>query len=184
MLAPVEITPWYWAGFIVIVLILLALDLGVFHRRAHVVSMKEALSWTAVWVALALIFAGAIAWLRDKHEATQFFTGYFIELSLSMDNVFVIAVVFSYFRVPPGLPASCAVLGRGRRAVDARADDLGGSPAHQPLRVAALLLRGVPAFQRGLKMMLKRDGNEDPEKGLVVMLQPERSCRSPANSTA
>src|ERR1700722_8727611 len=169
MPAPVEITPWYWAGFIVIVLILLALDLGVFHRRAHVVSMKEALSWTAVWVALALIFAGAIAWLRDKHEATQFFTGYFIELSLSMDNVFVIALVFSYFRVPPEYQHRVLFWGV----------------------VGALLMRGsmiwvgVELINRfewllycfgaflvfsGTKMLAGRGGNEDPEKSIVVRI--------------
>ena len=100
MFALVEITPWHWAGFILCVIFFLALDLGVFHRRAHVVKFKEALIWTAIWVTLSLLFAAALVPLRGREEAVEFITGYIIELSLSMDNVFVIAVIFAYFRVP------------------------------------------------------------------------------------
>jgi tellurite resistance protein TerC len=100
MLAVVEITCWHWVGFIACVLIFLALDLGVFHRHAHVVKFKEALVWSIVWFSLAMLFALALRPLRGKQEALQFITGYLIELSLSMDNVFVIALIFAYFRVP------------------------------------------------------------------------------------
>ena len=84
---PVAITPWHWVGFILCVLFFLALDLGVFHRGAHVVRFKEALAWTTFWFALAMLFAGAIAHERGPEEAVQFATGYVIELSLSLDNV-------------------------------------------------------------------------------------------------
>jgi tellurite resistance protein TerC len=100
MFAVVEITGWHWAGFIVCVLVFLALDLGVFHRHAHTVKFKEALIWSLVWFSLAMLFALALHPLRGKQEALQFVTGYVIELSLSMDNVFVIALIFAYFRVP------------------------------------------------------------------------------------
>ena len=100
MFAVVEITGWHWAGFIVCVLVFLALDLGVFHRHAHAVKFKEALLWSLVWFSLAMLFALALQPLRGKQEALQFVTGYLIELSLSMDNVFVIALIFAYFRVP------------------------------------------------------------------------------------
>ena len=100
MLALIEITAWHWAGFILAVLFFLALDLGVFHRKAHVVQFKEALIWTSIWFTLSLAFAGALVPLRGKEEALEFLTGYIIELSLSMDNVFVIALIFSYFCVP------------------------------------------------------------------------------------
>ena len=100
MLALVEITPWHWVGFVVCVLIFLALDLGVFHRHAHTVKFKEALVWSIIWFSLAMLFALALKPLRGKQEALQFVTGYLIELSLSMDNVFVIALIFAYFRVP------------------------------------------------------------------------------------
>src|SRR5579884_1253140 len=100
MQAVAEITPWHWVGFICCIVLFLALDLGWFHRTAREVKYKEALAWTAFWVLLALFFAGALVFFRGKRVAVEFFTGYFIELSLSMDNLFVIAVVFTYFSVP------------------------------------------------------------------------------------
>ncbi len=106
MLALVETTPWHWVGFIACVVIFLALDLGLFHRKAHTVRFREALLWTGVWVSLALIFALALKFTlasnpaqREKNSL-EFLTGYLIELSLSMDNVFVIALIFTYFKVP------------------------------------------------------------------------------------
>ena len=81
-------------------LLFLAWDLGIWHRKAQTVKLKEALVWTVLWITLALLFAAALVPLRGKREALEFFTGYFIELSLSMDNIFVIALVFTYFRVP------------------------------------------------------------------------------------
>jgi tellurite resistance protein TerC len=101
MLAIIEITPWHWAGFIVCVLIFIALDLGLFHKHAHVVKFREAAIWSVVWFSVAMLFAWALVPLRGEKEALQFVTGYVIELSLSMDNVFVIALLFAYFRVPP-----------------------------------------------------------------------------------
>lgn len=99
MLALIEFTTWHWIGFIAAVLVFLALDLGIFHRRAHVVKFKEALIWTTIWFCMAMLFAAAL-WPKGKVEAVEFVTGYIIELSLSMDNVFVIALIFAYFRVP------------------------------------------------------------------------------------
>ena len=100
MLATITITPWHWVGFISCVMIFLAVDLGVFHQQAHVVRFKEALAWTTVWCTLAMFFALGLAPLRGRQESLEFLTGYIIELSLSMDNVFVIALIFTYFRVP------------------------------------------------------------------------------------
>jgi tellurite resistance protein TerC len=100
MIALIQITPWHWAAFILCVLFFLALDLGVFHRGAHVVKFKEALAWSALWFTLAMIFAVAMARLRGREEAVQFTTGYLIELSLSLDNILVIALIFAWFRVP------------------------------------------------------------------------------------
>ena len=100
MLALAQITSWHWLGFIACVVLFLALDLGVFHRQAHVVGFKEALFWTAVWAGLAMLFAFGLHRLRGEKEALEFVTGYLIELSLSMDNVFIIALIFGYFHVP------------------------------------------------------------------------------------
>lgn len=85
--------------FAACVLFLLALDLGVFHKKAHEVSFKESLSWTVAWMVLAFGFMGYLAWSRGKVPATEFLTGYFLELSLSIDNVFVIVLIFSQFQV-------------------------------------------------------------------------------------
>jgi tellurite resistance protein TerC len=103
MLAQIEISGWHWTIFVTAVLIFLALDLGVFHRKAHVVGFREALAWTTIWFTVAICFGLFIApefvdkW--GKEEKAQFITGYIIELSLSMDNVFVIALIFAYFGV-------------------------------------------------------------------------------------
>jgi tellurite resistance protein TerC len=91
---------WFWIGFNVFVLAMLALDLGVFHRKHHEVKFKEAISWTAVWIALALVFNGLVYYLWGSQVALQFLTGYLIEKSLSVDNVFVFLLIFSYFKVP------------------------------------------------------------------------------------
>src|SRR5580658_4031914 len=99
MPAPVPITAWHWAGFILVVLLFLALDLGVFHRFARVVKLKEALLWSAVWFILALLFSRGLAHWRGEEESLQFLAGYLVEVSLSMDNVFAIAMIFTAFGV-------------------------------------------------------------------------------------
>ena len=88
-----------WTGFIAFVLAMLALDLGVFHRQAHALKPREAALWTAVWVALALAFAGGLHVMRDGAASVTFLTGYLLEQSLSADNIFVIVLIFSYFGV-------------------------------------------------------------------------------------
>ncbi len=104
---------WIWVVFIAIIIVFLALDLGVFHKHDHVIRSKEAATWTAVWVTVALSFSGIIYWLfasgltenptglTPGNATLKYITGYLIELSLSIDNVFVIAVVFSAFAIPP-----------------------------------------------------------------------------------
>jgi tellurite resistance protein TerC len=92
---------WPWVGFVSFILAMLALDLGVFHRKAHVVSFKEAVGWTAIWVTLALLFNLGVWHFAGQQKALEFFTGYLIEKSLSLDNIFVFALIFSYFAVPP-----------------------------------------------------------------------------------
>lgn len=103
-------TVWLWLGFNLFVLALLALDLGVFHRKAHVVSVKEAAIWSVVWIGLALLFNAGLYFFwntfspssaySNSEAALAFFTGYLIEKSLSVDNIFVFVLIFSYFAVP------------------------------------------------------------------------------------
>ena len=96
-------SPGLWIGFTVFVLALLALDLGVFHRKAHEVSACEALSWSIVWISLALLFnAGVYQWFGPE-KGLEFLTGFLIEKALAVDNIFVFVVLFSYFAVPASL---------------------------------------------------------------------------------
>src|SRR5204863_9710118 len=99
---------WAWIGFCIFIVVMLAIDLGVFNRRPHEISYKNAAIWSAVWVALALIFAGLLfgplGWelfgAARHQKALEFVTGYLIELSLSVDNLFLFLLIFSYFKVP------------------------------------------------------------------------------------
>ena len=91
----------FWILFNLFVIALLALDLGVFNKRAHAVGFREALGWSAMWVALALSFAAVVYFWHGRKESLEFVTGYVLELSLSVDNLFVFLVIFRYFRVPP-----------------------------------------------------------------------------------
>src|SRR6266478_9811900 len=93
-------TIWLWIGFNVFVLAMLALDLGVFHRKAHAVSIKEASLWSVVWITLAMAFNAGVYFFSGPEPALQFFTGYLIEKSLSVDNIFVFGLLFTYFNVP------------------------------------------------------------------------------------
>src|SRR5215212_4804619 len=101
---------WVWVGFNIFVLAMLAVDLGIFHREAHVVSVKEALTWSVVWIGLALAFNTGLWFFWDRiapnsgytnsDAALAFLTGYLIEKALSVDNIFVIVLIFTYFSVP------------------------------------------------------------------------------------
>ena len=104
---------WIWIIFIALIIVFLALDLGIFHKQDHVIRSKEAATWTAIWVTVALSFSGVMYWLFSEGlienptnlspgtAVLEYITGYIIELSLSIDNVFVIAVIFSAFAIPP-----------------------------------------------------------------------------------
>jgi tellurite resistance protein TerC len=91
---------WLWVGFGALILTMLSLDLGLFNRKAHTVTYKESAIWSCVWVSLAMIFAGVVFWHLGKQKGTEFLAGYLIELSLSVDNLFVFLLVFSFFKVP------------------------------------------------------------------------------------
>jgi tellurite resistance protein TerC len=96
-----EINVYVWGGFIAFVLLLLVIDLGIFHRKSHEVKIKEALIWSAVWISLALIFNYGVYVFMGKVKALEILTGYLIEKSLSVDNLFVFIMIFSFFNVQP-----------------------------------------------------------------------------------
>jgi len=89
-----------WGGFNILVLAMLALDLGIFHRKDHKISVKEGLVWSIIWIIVALIFNVIVYFWQGEAKALQFFTGYLIERSLSIDNIFVFLLIFTYFGVP------------------------------------------------------------------------------------
>lgn len=91
---------WFWIFFNVFVLLMLGLDLGVFHRKAHTVRFREAVAWSLVWITLAACFSVIVFFWHGKTPALEFVTGYVIELSLSVDNLFVFLLIFKYFAVP------------------------------------------------------------------------------------
>jgi tellurite resistance protein TerC len=91
---------WLWLGFSVFILVMLSLDLGLFNRKAHTIRYREASTWSIVWILLAMIFAGIVFWHQGTQRGLEFLTGYLIELSLSVDNLFVFLLIFSYFKVP------------------------------------------------------------------------------------
>src|SRR5689334_16527416 len=93
-------TPYMWAGFLGFVLAMVALDLGVFHRKSHAVGFREALAWSAVWIALSLLFNAALWWRFGSAAALEFLTAYVVEKSLSVDNIFVFLAIFSALAIP------------------------------------------------------------------------------------
>src|SRR6266481_773586 len=166
MLGLVAITGWHWAGFIGCVLIFLALDLGVFHRRAHVVTFREALIWSTIWFCLAMLFSMALKPMRGEKEALEFVTGYLIELSLSMDNVFVIALIFSHFRIPSEHQHRVlfwGILG----ALIMRGFMIGIGVAIISVLHWVLYLLGALLIVSGVKMMFARS-EMDPEQSRVI----------------
>src|SRR5215471_1785958 len=158
---------WFWVVFIAFVLAMLALDLGVFHRKEHVVHPKEASIWVAVWVCLALAFAGGLLAIYGSHVALTFLTGYVIEESLSIDNIFVMVLIFEYFKVP----ASCqhrvlfyGILG----ALVMRGLFIGIGTVLLARFHWVLYIFGAMLIVTGIRMAVKQDEEFDGERNPVV----------------
>ena len=159
--------PWLWIGFNVFVLLMLALDLGVFHRKAHVVSFREAISWTVAWVSLALIFNLGIWHFMGPQKALEFTTGYVIEYSLSVDNIFVFAMLFSYFAVPASYQHRVlywGILG----ALVMRAIMIVAGTVLITKFAWIIYVFGAFLILTGLKMIFKKEEEIHPERNPVV----------------
>jgi tellurite resistance protein TerC len=158
---------WLWIGFTLFVLAMLALDLGVFHRKSHTVSFREALGWTAVWVTLALLFGAGVWHFAGQAKALEFYTGWLIEYSLSADNVFVFALIFSYFAVPPVWQHKVlfwGILG----ALVMRLVMIGAGVALITRFSWVLYLFGVFLIFTGIRMAFRRSEQIHPERNPVV----------------
>jgi len=158
---------WVYGGFTLFVLGTLALDLGVFHRRAHAVHPKEAGVWVAIWTTLSFIFAGILFFWKGSDQALLFVTGYLIELSLSADNIFVIVMIFGYFSVPAKYQHRVlfwGILG----ALLMRGAFIGmGAFLIQKLSWIMYVFGAFLVFT-GIKMALRQDEEFDAEKNVVM----------------
>jgi tellurite resistance protein TerC len=160
-------SPWLWIGFNVFVLLMLALDLGVFHRKAHVVTFRESMAWTVVWVVLAMLFNLGVWHFGGSEKGVEFLTGYVIEKSLSVDNVFVFALLFSYFAVPPKYQHKVlfwGIIG----ALVMRAVMIGVGAALIEKFVWIIYIFGAFLILTGIKMIVKREQEIHPERNPVV----------------
>jgi tellurite resistance protein TerC len=174
-----------WASFLIFIGCMVALDLGVFHRKSHVISIKEALTWTAIWVATALVFNGIVFFLYNSgllkgvdvngqalsatNAALQFLTGYVLEYSLSVDNIFVIAVIIAAFRVPASEQHRVlfwGVLG----AVIFRGLMIAGGTALLERFHWMMYVFGGLLLVSAVKMFTSDDGEVDVEKSLLIRM--------------
>ncbi|MCA1591591.1 MAG: TerC family protein [Acidobacteria bacterium] len=162
-----EYSIWAWVGFAVFILCMLALDLGILNRKAHAVTYREAAVWSLVWVTLAMIFAGGVFWSLDRQHGLEFLAGYVIELSLSVDNLFVFLLIFSYFRVPAKYQHRVlfwGVLG----ALVMRITMIGLGAALIQRFHWIIYVFGVFLIYTGIKMLLQEETQADPEQNPIV----------------
>jgi tellurite resistance protein TerC len=162
-------TPVLWIGFTVFVLGMLALDLGVFHRHAHQVSRREAAAWTVVWVTLAGIFATFVFIEFGHQRGLEFVTGYLIEYSLSVDNIFVFLLIFRYFCVPPVSQHRALFWGILGALVMRALFILVGAVLIQQFH-SIIYIFGAFLVYTGIKMLRGSDVEVHPENNPVVKL--------------
>ncbi|MBI4278595.1 MAG: TerC family protein [Armatimonadetes bacterium] len=159
----------FWIAFNLFVLGMLALDLGVFRRKAHAVTLREALAWSAVWIALALLFNLVIYLWQGPRAALEFLAGYLIEKSLSVDNIFVFVLIFSYFRVPGAYQHKVlfwGILG----ALIMRAVFIAAGVALIQRFHAVIYVFGAFLVATGVRMALQKDKEIHPERNPVLAL--------------
>jgi tellurite resistance protein TerC len=160
-------SPLLWAGFLAFVFAMLAIDLGVFHKKAHEISMKEAGIWSGVWVTLAALFNGGVYFWFGPQRGLEFTTGYLLEKALSVDNIFVFVVIFSTFRVPAIYQHRVLFWGvLGALAMRA-AFIVAGGAFLQRFHWAIYVFGGLLAVT-GVKLLLQRETEIHPEQNPLV----------------
>jgi tellurite resistance protein TerC len=159
----------FWILFNVFVIAMLVLDLGVFNRRAHSVSFREALGWSAMWVGLAASFVVLVYFWHGRAASLEFATGYLIELSLSIDNLFVFLVIFRYFRVPNKLQHRVLFWGILGALITRGAFILAGVSLIQRFHWLIYLFGALLVYS-GIKLMRQGDEEIDPEKNPLLKL--------------
>lgn len=160
---------WAWGAFLLLITGLLALDLGVFHRKEHVVKLKEALTWCGVWFTIAMIFNVVVwQWLGPQAGA-EWLTGYVVEISLSIDNVFVFIVIFTFFKVAPAHQHRVLFWGIVGAAVMRLIFIFAGVALLERFHWLIYVFGAFLVFT-GIKLALPHDESVDPEKNLAVRL--------------
>jgi len=160
---------WFWVGFNAFVLLMLALDLGVFHRKAHRVTVGEAARWSAIWVGVSLLFNAAIWMFAGRQPALEFLTGYLVEKSLAVDNIFVIALIFSYFAVPEKYQHRVLFWGILGALVMRGAFIGAGAYALERWHWVIYVFGGI-LLLTGIKLAIRKDEGFDPEHNPVLKL--------------
>jgi len=160
-------TPLHWIAFIIFILVAIAVDLGVFHRKAHKISIKESLVWSVVWVTLAIAFGLWILQGYGRQPALEFFTGYIIEKSLSVDNLFVFLVIFRVFAVKEEYQHSVLAYGIVG-ALLMRGIMIGAGAALVQRFDWIMYLFGVFIIYAGLHMLVARKAESHPENNFLV----------------
>ncbi|HXG04450.1 MAG TPA: TerC family protein [Candidatus Binatia bacterium] len=160
---------WAWVGFLAFIIGMLAIDLLVFSREGHRVSLREAAAWSAVWVGLAAAFAAVVAFWMGGAKSLEFITGYVVEWSLSVDNLFVFLVIFTYFRVPP--ESRHRVLFYGiLGAIIMRGLFIAGGIALLNLFHWIIYVFGAFLILTGVRLAFQSDEHIEPEKNPVLRL--------------
>ncbi len=159
---------WVWVVFNAFVVGMLILDQVIFHRKPHGVTMKEALGWSAFWIALALLFNAGIFLFRGPKPALEFLTGYLIELSLSIDNLFVFMVIFSYFRVPAQYQHKVLFWGIVGAQVMRGVFIIAGVAMIHRFHWLVYVF-GVFLIYTGIKMLVQKEGDIHPERNPIFL---------------
>jgi tellurite resistance protein TerC len=162
-------TPAFWTSFIVIVLFLLSIDLGVFHRHAHAVTIREALFWSIVWIALSLTFGLWVYRSFGRQYGLEFYAGYLIEYALSVDNVFVFILIFSYFGVPLKLHHRVLFWGILGALIMRATFIMAGAALISAFHWVIYIFGGFLVFT-GAKILGQGDTEVEPEQNPVVRL--------------
>lgn len=160
-------SPLIWGIFIVFILGVLALDLGVFHKKSHTVGFKESIFWSAIWIALALAFSMVILYWRGQEDFMLFLTGYVIEKSLSVDNLFVFLLIFSYFKIPNQYQHKVLFFGIFG-ALILRAFFIWAGIAILAKFVWVIYIFGAFLVVSGIKMLMPESDEHDLEKSWVI----------------
>ncbi len=162
-------TPALWAGFVLFVLVMLAVDLGVFHRKSHVISLREAGVWSAVWFGLAVLFAGVVGFTFGPERALEFSTGYLIEKALAVDNIFVFVVIFAAFGIPALYQHRVLFWGVLGALVMRAGFILAGGALIQRFEWVMYLF-GALLVATGIKLLVQREKVPEPQKNPLVKL--------------